>query len=87
MAELLLGRGFEVLALSPAGEMTLSELAPATRQAALFGAEGPGLPADVLARCRTVRIPMAGGFDSLNVATSSGIVLNRLAELRADAGA
>jgi tRNA G18 (ribose-2'-O)-methylase SpoU len=30
---------------------------------------------------------MAGGFDSLNVATSSGIVLNRLAELRADAGA
>jgi tRNA G18 (ribose-2'-O)-methylase SpoU len=25
---------------------------------------------------------MAGGFDSLNVATSSGIVLNRLAELR-----
>jgi tRNA G18 (ribose-2'-O)-methylase SpoU len=25
---------------------------------------------------------MAGGFDSLNVATTSGIVLHRLAELR-----
>jgi tRNA G18 (ribose-2'-O)-methylase SpoU len=38
-----------------------------------------------MARCRTVRIPMAAGFDSLNVATTSGIVLHRLAELRARA--
>lgn len=82
MVEALAQRGFELLALSPAGAATLSELAPASRQAAVFGAEGPGLPAAILARCRSVRIPMAGGFDSLNVATSSGIVLNRLAELR-----
>jgi tRNA G18 (ribose-2'-O)-methylase SpoU len=82
MVEALARRGFELLALSPAGAETLSDLAPAPRQAALFGAEGPGLPAPILARCRSVRIPMAGDFDSLNVATSSGIVLNRLAELR-----
>ncbi|THD78814.1 MAG: RNA methyltransferase [Phenylobacterium sp.] len=82
MTRMLGERGFELLALSPGGQGTLSGLAAAPRQAALFGAEGPGLSDAVMARCRTVRIPMAGGFDSLNVATSAGIVLNRLAELR-----
>lgn len=83
LAGLLLDRGFEVLALSPAGASTLAELTAAPRRAALFGAEGPGLPAELMVRCRTVRIPMAAGFDSLNVATTSGIVLHRLAELQA----
>jgi tRNA G18 (ribose-2'-O)-methylase SpoU len=32
-----------------------------------------------MAQVRTVRIEMAGGFDSLNVATASGIVLHRIA--------
>ena len=70
--------GFAILALSPAGALELADLKPAPRTAVLFGAEGPGLPAEVLARARTVAIPMAGGFDSLNVATSSGIVLHHL---------
>ncbi|WP_421935833.1 TrmH family RNA methyltransferase [Phenylobacterium sp.] len=70
--------GFETVALSPAGETELRELRAAHRTAALFGAEGPGLPPEVLAQCRTVRIAMAGGFDSLNVATTSGIVLHAL---------
>jgi tRNA G18 (ribose-2'-O)-methylase SpoU len=83
MAGLLAGRGFEVLALSPGGQAGLAELSWSPRQAVLFGAEGAGLPAAVLAASRTVRIPMAAGFDSLNVATTSGIVLCRLAELRA----
>ncbi|HWU79192.1 MAG TPA: TrmH family RNA methyltransferase, partial [Caulobacter sp.] len=48
------------------------------RTAVLLGAEGPGLSTDVMARARTVGIPMAGGFDSLNVATTSGIVLHHL---------
>jgi tRNA G18 (ribose-2'-O)-methylase SpoU len=87
MAAMLAGRGFEVLALSPAGEARLSDLTWAPRQAVLFGAEGPGLPQAVMARSRTVSIPMAAGFDSLNVATTSGIVLHRLAELRARAPA
>jgi tRNA G18 (ribose-2'-O)-methylase SpoU len=43
-----------------------------------LGAEGAGLPADILARATTVRIPMAADFDSLNVATTSGIVLHHL---------
>ncbi|HEY0435903.1 MAG TPA: RNA methyltransferase [Phenylobacterium sp.] len=70
--------GFEVLALSPGGRTDLADLSPPARCAVLFGAEGPGLPDAVLAKVRTVRIPMAGGFDSLNVATSAGIVLHHL---------
>jgi tRNA G18 (ribose-2'-O)-methylase SpoU len=68
----------EPLALTPAGTQTLSRMPPPTRAAVFLGAEGPGLPADVLARMTTVRIPMSERFDSLNVATTSGIVLHHL---------
>ncbi|MBB3019588.1 tRNA G18 (ribose-2'-O)-methylase SpoU [Microvirga lupini] len=71
---------FEVIALSPSGEETLSKVQPSRRTALLLGAEGPGLPQDLLARTRTVSIPMSGGFDSLNVATSSGIALHHLTQ-------
>jgi len=78
MVETLLRHGLEPVALSPAGETALHRFVPLSRVALLLGAEGPGLPAEVLARCRTVSIPMAGGFDSLNVATTSGIALHHL---------
>lgn len=78
MLDMLGARGFEVVALSPSGRERLSSLARPPRVAALFGTEGPGLPASVMAKARTVAIPMAGGFDSLNVATTSGIVLHSL---------
>lgn len=71
--------GLEVISLSPSGSERLSALARPARAGALFGTEGPGLPAHVMARTRTVAIPMAAGFDSLNVATTSGIVLHHLA--------
>jgi tRNA G18 (ribose-2'-O)-methylase SpoU len=67
--------GFEALALSPRGVTSLAELVRPERAAVLLGAEGPGLSDKVLARCRTVSIPMAAGFDSLNVAVTGGIVL------------
>jgi tRNA G18 (ribose-2'-O)-methylase SpoU len=76
---LLAAHGFETLSLSPAGATPLAGLQRSPRVAALFGTEGPGLPASLLARTRTIAIPMAGGFDSLNVATTSGIVLHHLA--------
>ncbi|KTS01029.1 hypothetical protein SB3_30035, partial [Methylobacterium radiotolerans] len=41
----------------------------------ILGTEGPGLDAATLARARPIRIPMAAGFDSLNVATAAGIAL------------
>jgi len=70
--------GFRVLALSPRGGAELIDLRPGGRTAVLLGAEGPGLPAAVMAHAETVRIEMAGGFDSLNVATAAGIVLHHL---------
>jgi tRNA G18 (ribose-2'-O)-methylase SpoU len=76
---LLTQHGFECLALSPSGAAPLSSLKRPPLAAILLGTEGPGLPAAILARARTVTIPMANGFDSLNVATTSGIVLHHLA--------
>ena len=70
--------GFDVMALSPSGREKLDAVKPAPRTALLLGAEGPGLPEDILARVRTLSIPMRGGFDSLNVATTSGIALHQL---------
>jgi tRNA G18 (ribose-2'-O)-methylase SpoU len=79
--ELLHRHSFRVIALSPAGSLSLSDLPPSGRNAVLLGAEGPGLSNDILARTTGVRIAMASGFDSLNVATTSGIVLHHLAAL------
>jgi len=70
--------GLTPYALSPSGTVTLDAVKPTARTAMLFGAEGSGLSADVMAACTTVRIDMQGGFDSLNVATTSGIVLYRM---------
>lgn len=75
---MLTARGFEALALTPGGGSVLREIAPAARTAVLLGAEGPGLPVSVMAATKGVRIPMAHGFDSLNVATTAAIVLDRL---------
>ncbi len=67
------------LALTPAGRETVSALPPLRRALLLLGAEGPGLPEPVIARCRAVRIPMSAGVDSLNVATAGAIALHHLA--------
>ena len=77
--ELFAGHGFTAVALSPSGALPLVQYRRPARVAALFGAEGPGLPPALMARLETLAIPMAGGFDSLNLATTSGIVLYHLA--------
>lgn len=71
--------GIAGVALSPAGTMSLGDWRPGLRNAVLFGAEGPGLSPALLGRMQSLRIEMASGFDSLNVATTSGIVLHHLA--------
>jgi tRNA G18 (ribose-2'-O)-methylase SpoU len=78
----LRGLGFTTLALTPSsGAVPLGQLlqpAPA-RVALLVGAEGPGLsPAAMEASDHRVRIPMAGGVDSVNVATAAAIALAAL---------
>jgi len=76
--DLLKANGFRCLALSPAGATRLSEVKRSGRTALMLGAEGPGLSDAVLARTETISIPMSGRFDSLNVATASGIALHHL---------
>jgi tRNA G18 (ribose-2'-O)-methylase SpoU len=75
--------GFEVLALTPAAAAEpLDRVARRPRQAVLVGAEGPGLtPAALAAAGRRVRIPLAAGVDSLNVATAAAIALHHLARV------
>lgn len=77
--ELLQGRGYEVVALTPAGDTTLREATEVARGrgkkvAVMVGAEGPGLTEHAM-RAADVRasIPMACGTDSLNVATAAAI--------------
>lgn len=72
--------GFVPIALSPSAGQRLSDLAPPPRAAVLLGAEGPGLVRSMIDRALPIRIPMSDGFDSLNVATTSGIVLHHLRE-------
>ena len=68
--------GFRVAALSPAPDalpLVQAGLGPG-RVAWLLGAEGPGLSAEALAAADlVVRIPMASGVDSLNIATAAAI--------------
>ena len=70
--------GLEVVALSPGGGTSLKALPVTRRMAVLVGAEGPGLPEALLAQAHTVRIPMAAGIDSLNVATALAVALHHL---------
>ena len=70
--------GFVPLALTPGGAEPLTALTRPDRAALLLGAEGPGLPDAILARARRVAIPMAAGWDSLNVAAASAVALHEL---------
>lgn len=80
LVDTLIEADYEVLALTPAGATTLGSVRPSARRAILFGAEGTGLSDAVLAKSRGVRLDMAAGFDSLNVATTSGIALYALGQ-------
>ena len=70
--------GFECLALSPAGKMDIKETIRPKRCALLLGAEGPGLPEDILSACQTIKIQMSDKVDSLNVATAAAVALSHL---------
>lgn len=69
----------EALALSPGATESLDAIPAPTRVLLILGTEGPGLDASTLGRARPVRIPMAPGFDSLNVATAAGLALQAIA--------
>jgi len=78
--------GFRLLAMTPAGDsQALADAIPSLRDekvALMVGAEGPGLT-DVALRASDVRvrIPMANGTDSLNVATAAALAFYERARL------
>lgn len=78
MIEWLGAAGFALAGLSPAGATALEDWQPPARAALVLGAEGPGLPGPILDRTGTLRIAMANGFDSLNVATCAALVLHHV---------
>tara|TARA_R110000787_G_scaffold1326_11_gene4790 strand:+ start:16260 stop:17084 length:825 start_codon:yes stop_codon:yes gene_type:complete len=69
--------GYDVWAMTPRADAALLTALPVPEKLAiLLGAEGPGLPDDVIAACTPVRIAMSDGFDSVNVATAGAIALS-----------
>lgn len=71
---------FNLLALSPSSTLSIYDAAKQDRHALLLGTEGEGLPPRLLEKLQTARIPMSTTFDSLNVATASGIALSRFSK-------
>lgn len=53
----------------------LEKIARPRKLVLLFGTKGEGLPCKILYALPTARITTAADFDSLNVATASGIAL------------
>ncbi len=85
--------GFETLALTPSEDAedlraTVGGMRPGRRAALLLGAEGPGLTREAMgAADARVRIPMAAGVDSVNVATAAAIALYEAASTARERGA
>lgn len=74
--------GFNLLALSPSSSLSIYDATKHDRHALLLGTEGEGLPPRLLHKLQTARIPMSDAFDSLNVATASGIALSRFSKFQ-----
>jgi tRNA G18 (ribose-2'-O)-methylase SpoU len=72
--------GFATCAMTPsAGAVDLTAVTASARTAIVLGSERAGLDADVLGACTTrVRIALAAGVDSLNVAAASAIACHHL---------
>ena len=74
--ETLKAHGFTIWAMTPRADAApLQGQTIPDRLAILLGAEGPGLPATLIEAAHPIRIPMAPGFDSVNVATAGAIAL------------
>jgi len=76
--------GFTPWALTPRSSAPSIWGVPRPKKLALMvGAEGPGLPDDIIQAAQPVCIPMASDVDSLNVATAAAIALAAVQERRA----
>jgi tRNA G18 (ribose-2'-O)-methylase SpoU len=75
----LRGAGWMTVAMTPAADASVRAVAQGfagSRIAIVLGHEGDGLTPEAIAACtHRARIPMAPGFDSVNVATAAAIAL------------
>src|SRR5262249_42759896 len=75
-AEMLRTRGYELVATHPDGELVPEDLARIPRLALVFGNEHDGISTPLrLAAARSVRIPMRGMVESLNLSVSAAVLL------------
>lgn len=71
----------DVYALTPSSDARpIDRITPSGRRAIVVGSERSGLSAEVLARAIPVRIPMAAGIDSLNVAAATAVACYALGD-------
>jgi tRNA (guanosine-2'-O-)-methyltransferase len=72
----LTARGYEIVATDPAGQLTPADLRSIERVALILGNEHRGIDPVLLgAAVRSVRIPMIGFVESLNVSVSAAVLL------------
>jgi TrmH family RNA methyltransferase len=75
--------GYRLIALTPRGGTSLGDVRLDQATAVVLGQEGGGLDAAARAACSlAVRIPMAGGVESLGVASAGAIVFYALRSAR-----
>ncbi len=73
--EFLHNKGFTVVGTTPHGKDVIESVPLKHKVALLVGNEGQGASANILDQCDArVRIPLAGGVESLNVAVAHGIL-------------
>lgn len=79
--------GYTVWAMTPRTDARALADAPVPEKLAiLLGAEGEGLPEALISTAEPIRIPMAAGFDSVNVATAGAIALAQIFQRRQAGG-
>lgn len=79
--EKLKDRGVKILGTSPKGNKIYTDVNIEDRLGIVFGNEANGIRDDVLSMCdETIRIPIYGRAESLNVSVSSGIILYHFAK-------
>jgi TrmH family RNA methyltransferase len=82
--EQLRGRGFAVLAASAMGDRAVYDVDLSGPTVVLFGNEARGLPAEALDQADgSVRVPISGRTESLNLAAAATLVLFEAARQRA----
>ncbi len=76
--------GFELVATHPAGTLEPSDLARIPKLCLVMGNERDGIGPELTARCaRSVRIPMRGFVESLNLSVTNAILLSHATAGRA----